>query len=98
MRKYIGTMLLAVTFAGSACAGSLRVYDGPRRDYYSWNSGEEAYYRAYLAERRRAYVEFRRLNRRDQERYWDWRNSHRDSRDRDRDRDRDRRDRDRDRR
>jgi hypothetical protein len=102
MRKYIGTLILAATLAGStaACAGPLRVYDSPRQDYYRWNSGEERYYRSYLAERRRSYVEFRRLNRREQQRYWEWRHSRRDGRDNDRNRDRYRepdRDRDRDR-
>ena len=99
MRKYIGTILLAAALAGSSagCAGHLRVYDSPRPDYYRWDGGEERYYRSYLAERRRAYIEFRRLNWRDQQRYWEWRRSRpdpryadRDRRDRDHDLDRDR--------
>ena len=99
MKHYLGAMFLAVALAGSsaACAGHVRVYEGPVRASYSWDSGEERFYRAYLAQRRQAYIEFRRLSRRDQDRYWEWRRSNRDSRDRDRDYRRDR-DRDRDRR
>ena len=97
MRKYISAIVLTATLAGStaACAGQLRMYDS-RQDYYRWDRGEERYYRAYLAQRRRPYVEFRRLNRREQQRYWEWRRSSRDFRDdRDRYRSGDRRDRDR---
>ena len=103
MRKYIATLgmlVLAATLAGttSACAGQYRVYGQQRQDYNRWDRGEERYYRAYLAERRLPYIEFRRLNRWEQERYWEWRRSVRDLRDRDgRYRGRDGRDWDRDR-
>jgi len=40
-------------------------------------------YRRYLAERHREYREFRRLDRREQDEYWEWRHRHPD-RDRDR--------------
>jgi hypothetical protein len=86
-------MLIAATIAGSsaACLGRVRVYDTPRQDYHRWDRAEERSYRAYLAERRQAYVEFQRLSRREQDEYWEWRHS-RGDRDRDdRDRDRDRR-------
>jgi hypothetical protein len=91
MRQYIGTLLIGLTLAGSAsaCVGSVRVYDESRRDYHRWNGDEERFYRVYLSERRRPYIEFRRLNQREQEDYWEWRHSR--ERDRDRDRDRDRR-------
>jgi hypothetical protein len=100
MRKYIGIIILAAILAGSnsACAGQLRVYDSPRQDYHRWDRAEDRYYRLYLSERRLPYIEFRRLNRRDQERYWEWRHSRRDPRYGDRDRGRYRgRDRDSDR-
>jgi hypothetical protein len=99
MRRYIGTLLIGLTLAGSAaaCAGRIRIYDDSRRDYHRWNSGEDRYFRIYLSEQRRPYIEFTRLNQREQAQYWEWRHSRDRDRDRDRNRDRDR-DRDRDRR
>jgi len=85
MRKYIGTMLIAASLAapGVAYAAQGRVYGEQRQDYNRWDRGEERFYRAYLAERRMRYIEFRRLNRWQQQRYWEWRRSVRDFRDRD---------------
>jgi hypothetical protein len=90
MGRHLRPLLLVVAFASFAsCAVGVRVYDEPRMDYHRWNGGEERAYRAYLAERRREYREFSRLERREQEEYWAWRHSHPDpGRDRDRDRDR----------
>ena len=86
MRQYIGTLLIGLTLAGSAsaCVGRVRVYDEPRRDYHRWDGGEERFYRVYLSERRRPYIEFKRLNQREQEEYWEWRHSREGDRDRDR--------------
>jgi hypothetical protein len=78
MRPYIGTLLITAALAGSsaACVGRVRIYDSPRQDYHRWNRGEERFYHAYLAERRRPYVEFGRLNQHEQEEYWEWRHAH----------------------
>ena len=77
MRQLISALLVATALAGSVgCAARVRIYDEPRHDYHRWNSGEERAYRAYLAERRREYIEFSRLERRDQEDYWEWRHNH----------------------
>ena len=84
MRKYIGTMLIAATLAGSGVAfAGQRTYGPPQRQEYNnrWDRGEERFYRAYLSERRMPYIEFGRLNRWQQERYWEWRRSVRDFRD-----------------
>ena len=83
MRKYIGTMLIAATLAGPgvAYAAQGREFGAQRQDYNRWDRGEERFYRAYLAERRFRYIEFRRLNRWQQQRYWEWRRSVRDFRD-----------------
>jgi hypothetical protein len=77
MRHYLGTMLMVATVAGSgaACAAPMRFYDSPRQDFHRWNRDEDRLYRAYLSERSLPYVEYRRLNRREQEQYWDWRHS-----------------------
>ena len=47
MKRYIGTLLIGLTLAGtaSACAGRVRIYDEPRRDYHRWNGGEDRFYR-----------------------------------------------------
>ena len=95
MRQQIGIMLIAATLAvsGAACVGQVRAYGVQRQDYNHWDRNEERYYRAYLAERRRPFIEFGRLDRREQARYWEWRRAVRDVRDRDdRDRGRDGRD------
>ena len=41
--------------------------DEPRRDYHRWDAREDRAYRAWLAERHRAYIEYRRLNQHDQQ-------------------------------
>jgi hypothetical protein len=78
MRKYLTSLLLVTTLAGSTGACAVRMYDEPRVDYHRWNGREERAYRIYLVERRREYLEFRRLDRREQEAYWAWRHSHSD--------------------
>ena len=81
-------LLVAVLGPLTGCAAT--IYDEPRGDYHRWDRREEIAFRAYLGERRRPYVEFRRLNAGEQREYWEWRHAHPD-RDRDRDHDRDRR-------
>ena len=77
MRTLAGAFLLTATLAGSlACTGTVRIYDEPRRDYHRWDDREERAYRAYLAERRLQYREFKSLERREQEEYWAWRHDH----------------------
>ncbi len=77
MRKYAGFFLVViVALAGASAACATRVYDQPRQDYHTWNSREDRAYRAYLAERHREYRDFRKLDRREQEEFWEWRHSH----------------------
>jgi hypothetical protein len=78
MRQLISAIVVTVALAGSvACAGRIRVYDEPRHDYHRWNRGEERYYRIWLGERHIEYREFRVIDRRQQEEYWEWRHNHR---------------------
>jgi hypothetical protein len=90
MRTYLSSLLLVAALAGPSAGCAARIYDEPRQDYHHWNGREERAYRVYLAERHREYREFGRLERRDQEEYWEWRHSHPD-RENGRERDRDRR-------
>jgi hypothetical protein len=89
MQRLLRSVLLAAALGPLAgCAAS--IYDEPHGDYHRWDRNEEVAFRAYLGERGRTYVEFRRLNPGEQREYWGWRHNHLD-RDRDRDHDRDHR-------
>jgi hypothetical protein len=77
MRRHIATLLLTAALIGTAgCAGSVRFYDAPRHEYHRWDAREDRAYRAYLSERHLQYREFRRLDPREQEAYWQWRHEH----------------------
>ena len=79
MRRVVSSLLLIGTLVGApGClvAGRARIYDEPRRDYHRWDSREERAYREYLRETHRDYVEYKRLERREQEAYWAWRHDH----------------------
>jgi hypothetical protein len=61
-----------------------RVYDRQRKDYHQWNNDEDRNYRQWYNEshRGREYREYNRLNRRDQDAYWNWRHRRGDNDDR----------------
>ncbi len=50
-----------------------RIYDPYRRDYHNWNRDEQRAYRAYLAERHRTYIAYRRQQLAERRAYWRWR-------------------------
>jgi hypothetical protein len=86
-RYFASIVLTAALFAatvGSGCAmratTGVRIYDRDRRDYHNWDDREDRAYRQYLAERRENYREYSRLNRREQNDYWNWRHIHPDQR------------------
>jgi hypothetical protein len=54
----------------------VKVYDRDHKDYHVWDDHEDKAYRAYLGERHRDYVEYKKLNRKDQSDYWKWRHEH----------------------
>jgi len=82
MLRRLAALLVLGVLTAPAFACAVAVYDQPRGDYHRWNSGEERAYRAYLLEVHRPYVEFKVLDRGEQERYWEWRHAHPDRRDR----------------
>jgi hypothetical protein len=53
-----------------------RVYDRTHQDYHVWDGREDQAYHAWLAERHRDNRDYSRLNRRDQNKYWQWRHAH----------------------
>ena len=76
MRTLMKAFLLTAILAGSACVATLRVYDAPHGDYHNWDSREDRAYRVYLTEHHREYRAFTKLDRRDQDDYWQWRHEH----------------------
>ena len=87
MRRIFSTLVMTMTLAApfgvptSALAGerretatiTARTYDPYRRDYHAWNWREQRAYRAYLAERHRAYVRYERQRLAQRRAYWRWR-------------------------
>ncbi|MGH9409540.1 MAG: hypothetical protein ACRD1V_08800 [Vicinamibacterales bacterium] len=55
---------------------TIRVYDPFRHDYHNWDRREESTYRAYLAERHRSYIAYRRQSLAQRRAYWRWRHAH----------------------
>lgn len=60
-----------------------RIHDAKHGDDHEWNEDEDRYYRQYLSERHEGYRDYEKLNREDQEAYWDWRHTHHDDDDAD---------------
>jgi hypothetical protein len=53
-----------------------RVYDDYYHDYHRWDAGEEGYYRQWATENHRdPNRDFRKLDKNDQQRYWQWRHN-----------------------
>ncbi len=71
---------------GAQVAVQLKIYDRHHKDYHPWDEHEDRLYRNYWTERRHEYVEYNRLKRGDQDRYWKWRHEHWDEHERGRDR------------
>jgi len=84
MRRIFSALVMTTTLAApfvvptSAFAGerretvtiTARTYDPYRRDYHVWDRREERPYRAYLAERHRAYVMYQRQRLAQRRAYW----------------------------
>ena len=70
-----GSALLPATATageGGGPAVTIRLFDRSHRDYHRWDRQEDTRYRAYLAERHRRYIAFRRASRQRQIAYWRW--------------------------
>ncbi len=53
-----------------------RVYDPYHKDYHNWDRREDDSYRRWLADRHQSYMDYDRLDRRQQRDYWKWRHEH----------------------
>ena len=81
-RDFPALVAMAVCLIGMAgCAARVstgyRVYDPYYRDYHVWAEPEPAYYRQWVIETHRRDRDYRRLGRREQREYWQWRHAHR---------------------
>ncbi len=53
-----------------------RVYDRSHKDYHNWDDNEDRFYRQYLGDQHKDYREYSKLNRNQQNAYWNWRHEH----------------------
>ncbi len=53
-----------------------RYYDEDHKDYHDWDSKEDHAYRAYLKAQRKTYRAFDKMERSEQQAYWNWRHEH----------------------
>jgi hypothetical protein len=95
-KRHLSAILLvaaiALPVASIGCAehtGYYRAHDPYHNDYHNWSPDEDVYYRQwYGANYHDQYRDYRKLNKEEQKRYWDWRHSDA-GRDRDHSHDRD---------
>jgi hypothetical protein len=76
MLRYLGTL-----FLGVALLAPVAVYAQDHdRDHQThvWNANEDPYWRQYLKENHKKYHDWAKSNKREQEAYWKWRDTHRD--------------------
>ena len=83
MRRILAALLATAAItpavATTASAASVhsavvvRVYDPYRHDYHRWDGRERRAYRAYLNERHRSYITYRRQRLAERRAYWHWR-------------------------
>lgn len=77
--RWFATLALAMAFVSpivtTGCSEhQYRVYDPYYHDYHRWNNGEEGYYRQWANENHRdPNRDFRKLDKNDQQRYFQWR-------------------------
>jgi hypothetical protein len=56
-----------------------RYEDRAHNDSHQWDAGKDQAYRRYLQDQGRAYRDFSRVSRREQNNYWNWRHTHPDN-------------------
>ena len=80
MKKFLNVLLFATALSGPISmmhAADVKVYvDAKHHDRHEWNADEDKRYHAYMEEHHHKYVEFQKLNKHDQDAYWEWRHSH----------------------
>jgi ribulose kinase len=77
MYKFLNILMLGAALTAPVAIAQERHYeDKAHHDSHTWNSDEDQRYRSYLREHHKKYREFNRMNRKDQDNYWNWRHSH----------------------
>ncbi len=92
MKKVLSALTVAAALGGTAFMPAVasaqdrdrdsryddhRVYDRSHHDYHHWNGYEDRRYRDYLETHHRHYMAYSRMNRKQQQAYWQWRHDHR---------------------
>ena len=70
----IGALAAVVSLSG--CAVHARYYDAGHADYHAWGPGERGHYNRWEAEQHRRHEDYKRLNEKDRQDYWNWRHDH----------------------
>jgi hypothetical protein len=89
-RRYVAALFLAAALAAplsimaapspQGATVQVRVYDRSHRDYHNWDDRENQSWGVYLSNNHRRHYEYAKANRREQDRYWNWRHAHPDGR------------------
>ncbi|MGB7283296.1 MAG: hypothetical protein WBE13_13615 [Candidatus Acidiferrum sp.] len=83
LKEYLGPLVLSAAMLApvltSGCAARATYYDSNYRDYHHWDDREDHAYRVWLSDRHYEYRDFKKLNKDQQNDYWNWRHSHPDN-------------------
>jgi hypothetical protein len=84
--RYISSMFLAAALSAPVAimaaptpqeAGvQVRVYDRHHKDYHNWDDHENRAWGVFLTNNHREHHEYANANRREQDKYWNWRHAH----------------------
>ena len=72
----IGALLCGTLFMSCATRVGYRAHDREYSDYHVWSPQEAGYYNQWIVETHRHHKDYRRLRRREQRQYWQWRHRH----------------------
>jgi hypothetical protein len=75
--KLLLLFVLLIVIAGCAVHRyRYRAYDPYYHDYHVWGPPENTYYQEWIIETHRHHRDYRKLKRREQREYWEWRRRH----------------------
>jgi hypothetical protein len=69
----IGSIAFAAAPGNDRDDRAHRYYDRDYRDYHTWNTAEQSYWRGYWTRERRPYVSWNRASNEQRRAYWRWR-------------------------
>ena len=74
----LSTTLIGPVVAQSRAPQEKRYYDKSGKDYHTWNANEDRAYRSYVTEQHQQYRDFNKVNKNQQQQYFNWRHQHSD--------------------